>query len=151
MTYSTVWMALQRVLGYVSRTLKFGIWFRGKNHKAEGLVPTDYYDVDHGIEAHVGATGPLDNQAFSDSDYAVDPRDRKSLLGFILMVHRGVVLYYSKKINIVARSITEAETVGISEALKQVIWLRRLIAILKGHQNELLTVPMLYRDNKGAV
>jgi hypothetical protein len=57
-------MALQRVLGYVSRTLKFGIWFRGMNHKAEGIVPTGYYNVDHGIKAHVGATGPLDNQAF---------------------------------------------------------------------------------------
>jgi hypothetical protein len=59
----------------------------------------------------------LPNRAL-DSDYATDPRDRKSLLGFILMVHRGVVLHYSKKINAVARSTTEAETVGISEALK---------------------------------
>lgn len=39
----------------------------------------------------------------------------------------------------------------MSETLKQVIWLRRLIAILEGHQNELVTVPMLYGDNKGAV
>ena len=89
--------------------------------------------------------------AFSDSDYAADPRDRKSLLGFVLMVHGGVVLHYSKKMKAVARSTTEAETVGMSEALKQVIWLRRLIAILEGHQNELVTVPMLYGDNKGAV
>lgn len=145
------WMALQRVLGYVSRTFKFGIWYGGNNYKEEGVVPIDYYDIDHGIEAHVGAAGPLDNQAFSDSDYATDPRDRKSLLGFVLMVHGGVVLHYSKKMNAVARSTTEAETVGMSEALKQVIWMRRLIAILEGHQNELSTVPMLYGDNKGAV
>jgi hypothetical protein len=145
------WMALQRVLGYVSRTLKLGIWFGGKNHHAEGVEPIDYYNVDHGIEVHVGAAGPLDTMAFSDSDYAADPRDRKSLLGFILMVHGGVVLHYSKKMNSVARSTAEAETVGMSEALKQVIWLRRLIAILEGHQNELATIPMLYGDNKGAV
>jgi hypothetical protein len=145
------WMALQRVLGYVSRTLKFGIWFGGKNHHAEGVEPIDYYNVDHGLEAHVGAAGPLDTMAFSDSDYAADPRDRKSLLGFVLMVYGGVVLHYSKKMNSVARSTTEAETVGMSEALKQVIWLRRLIALLEGHQNELVTVPMLYGDNKGAV
>jgi hypothetical protein len=145
------WMALQRVLGYISRTLTFGIWFGGKNHKAEGVIPINYYDVDHGIEAHVGAAGPLDTMAFSDSDYAADPRDRKSLLGFVLMVHGGVVLHYSKKMNSVARSTTEAETVGMSEALKQVIWLRRLIAILEGHKDDLATVPMLYGDNKGAV
>jgi hypothetical protein len=145
------WIALQRVLGYISRTLKFGIWFGGNNHKAEGVIPINYYDVNHGIEAHVGAAGPLDNQAFSDSDYAADPRDRKSLIGFVLMVYGGVVLHYSKKMNSVARSTTEAETVGMSEALKQVIWLRRLIAILEGHQNELATIPMLFGDNKGAV
>jgi hypothetical protein len=63
----------------------------------------------------------------------------------------GVVLHYSKKMNAVARSTTEAEIVGMSEALKQVIWLRKLIAILEGTQNELVTVPMLYGDNKGAV
>ena len=38
---------------------------------------------------------------FSGSGYAADPRDYKSLLGFILMVHGGVVLYYSKKMNVV--------------------------------------------------
>ena len=41
--------------------------------------------------------------------------------------------------------------VGVSEALEQVIWLRRLIAILEGHQNELVIVLMFYGDNKGAV
>jgi hypothetical protein len=79
------WMTLQRVLGYVSCTLKFGIWFGGKNRHTEGVEPIDYYNVDHGIEAHVGAAGPLDTMEFSDSDYAADPRGRKSLLGFILI------------------------------------------------------------------
>ena len=145
------WMALQRVLGYISRTLTFGIWFGGENYQAEGVLPVDYYDVDHGVEAHVGASQPLDTKAFSDSDYASDPRDRKSLLGFVLMVHGGVVLHYYKKMGSVARSTNEAETVGLSEDLKQIIWLRRLISILEGHQNEMATVSMLYGDNKGAV
>ena len=90
------------MLGYISRTLKFRIWFRGKNHKVEGIVPINYYNVNHGIKVYVGAVRPLDNQAFLDLDYTTDPRDRKSLLGFILMVYRGVVFYYSKKINLVA-------------------------------------------------
>ena len=112
------WMALQRVLGYVSRTLEFGIWFGGKNSHVEGIEPIDYYNVDHGIEAHVGAAEPLDTLAFLDFDYAVNPRDYKSLLGFILIVYKGVVFYYFKKINIIAQFIIKVEIIRISETLK---------------------------------
>ena len=54
------WLALQRVLECVSQTLKLGIWFGGKNYYAKGVEPIDYYNVDYGSEAYVGAAEPLD-------------------------------------------------------------------------------------------
>ena len=93
------WKALLRILGYVSRTIKNGITYGGNNEHAEGVEGSniDYYSVDHNIEGHVGAASLQDGEAFSDTDYATDPRDRKSILGFVFMVYGGAVMTYSKK------------------------------------------------------
>ena len=41
---------------------------------------------------------------------------------------------------------------AISEATKQALWTRRLVAAIKGREvTEASTVPMLFRDNKGAI
>ena len=145
------WKALLRILGYVSRTIDHGITYSGYNEHAKGVEGgnIDYYSVDHGIEGHVGAASLQDGEAFSDTDYATDPRDRKSVLGFVFMVYGGAVMMYSKKMKSVARSTTEAEYVGMGEATKAALWGRRLLAELEG--TEAQAVPLLLGDNKGAV
>ncbi|KAM4067824.1 hypothetical protein HRG_012400 [Hirsutella rhossiliensis] len=122
------WKALLRILGYVGRTIHHGITYGGNNEHAQGVEGSDidYYSIDHNIEGHVGSAGLQDGEAFSDTDYATDPRDRKSILGFVFMVYGGAVMTYSKKMKSVARSTTEAETGR------------------KGEQ----TVPLLLGDNK---
>lgn len=145
------WKALLRILGYVSRTINHGITYGGNNAHAEGVEGSniDYYSVDHNIEGHVGAASLQDGEAFSDTDYATDPRDRKSILGFVFMVYGGAVMTYSKKMKSVARSTTEAEYVGMGEATKAALWGRRLLAELEGKGEQ--AVPLLLGDNKGAV
>jgi hypothetical protein len=145
------WKALLRILGYVSRTINYGITYGGTNKHAEGVEGSniDYYSVDHNIEGHVGAASLQDGEAFSDTDYATDPRDRKSILGFVFMVYGGAVMTYSKKMKSVARSTTEAEYVGMGEATKAALWGRRLLAELEGKGEQ--AVPLLLGDNKGAV
>jgi hypothetical protein len=145
------WKALLRILGYVSRTVDHGITYGGNNEHAKGVEGSsiDYYSIDHGIEGHVGAASLQDGEAFSDTDYATDPRDRKSILGFVFMVHGGAVMTYSKKMKSVARSTTEAEYVGMGEATKAALWGRRLLGDLEGKGEQ--TVPLLLGDNKGAV
>ncbi|KAM4064118.1 reverse transcriptase (RNA-dependent DNA polymerase) [Hirsutella rhossiliensis] len=105
------WKALLRILGYVGRTIHHGITYGGNNEHAQGVEGSDidYYSIDHNIEGHVGSAGLQDGEAFSDTDYATDPRDRKSILGFVFMVYGGAVMTYSKKMKSVARSTTEAE------------------------------------------
>lgn len=145
------WKALLRILGYVSRTIHYGITYSGNNKHAEGVEggDIDYYSVDHNIEGHVGSAGLQNGDAFSDTDYATDPRDRKSILGFVFMVYGGAVMTYSKKMKSVARSTTEAEYVGMGEATKAALWGRRLLAELEGKGEQ--AVPLLLGDNKGAV
>ena len=142
------------------RTANYGTHFGNENehthgvtdYKIDGIETIDYYSIAHGIETHVGAWHPLSVRTFSDSDYDSDPRDRKSLLGFVVMVYGGVVACYSKKMKSVARSTTEAEYVAMSEALKQILWLRTLVAILEGHPTKLeLAIPMLVGDNAAAI
>ena len=141
------WKALMRILGYVSRTIHYG----GNNEHAEGVEGgnIDYYSIDHNIEGHVGTASLQNGDAFSDSDYATDPRGRKSILGFVFMVYGGAVMTYSKKMKSVARSTTEAEYVGMGEATKAALWGRRLLAELEGKGEQ--AVPLLLGDNKGAV
>lgn len=145
------WKALLRILGYISRTINHGITYGGKNEHTEGVEGRniDYYSVDHNIEGHVGTASLQDGEAFSDTDYATDPRDRKSILGFVFMVYGGAVMTYSKKMKSVARSTTEAEYVGMGEATKAALWGRRLLAELEGKGEQ--AVPLLLGDNKGAV
>ena len=71
------WKALLRILGYVSRTFDYGITYDGSNEHAEGVESSnvDYYSIDHNIEGHVGTACLQDGEAFSDTDYATDPRD----------------------------------------------------------------------------
>jgi hypothetical protein len=44
-----------------------------------------------------------------------DPRDRRSILGFVFIVYGGAVMTYSKKMKSVARLTTEAEYVGMEK------------------------------------
>jgi hypothetical protein len=107
-------------LGYINRTINHGITYSGHNKHTNRVKGSNinYYSIDHSIEGHVSATSLQDKEAFSDTDYAPDPRDQKSILGFVFMVYRGAVMTYSKKIKSVARSTTEAKYVGIREATK---------------------------------
>jgi hypothetical protein len=145
------WKAFVRILGYVSRTINHGITYSGTNKHVEGVEGSniDYYSVDHNIEGHVGAASLQDREAFSDTDYATDPRDRKSILGFVFMVYGGAVITYSKKMKSVAMATTEAEYVGIGEATKAALVGRRLLAELEG--KGVKAVPLLLGNNKGAV
>ena len=41
---------------------------------------------------------------------------------------------------------------AISKAIKQALWTRRLVAAIKGREvTKASTIPMMFRDNKGAI
>ncbi|XP_020674286.1 uncharacterized protein LOC110093668 [Dendrobium catenatum] len=65
---------------------------------------------------------------FSDSDWASDPQDRKSIYGFCTFLGNTLVSWCVKKQPTVAKSSTEAEYRSLAAASSDIIWLRRLIA-----------------------
>lgn len=63
---------------------------------------------------------------YSDSDWAEDKKDRKSNSGWYVQHNGGTIDWSSKKQTIVALSSAEAEYVALTEAAKEVIWVRRI-------------------------
>ena len=109
-----------RILGYVSRTIDHGITYGSGNKHIEGVEGSniDYYFINYNVKGHVGVANLQNKEAFSNTDYATDLRDRKSILGFVFMVSSSAVMAYSKKIKLVARSIIKAKYIRIGKATK---------------------------------
>lgn len=86
--------------------------------------------------------------AYADANWAEDKHDRKSNTGYIVFVCGGAVSWCSKKQSCVALSSTEAEFMALSEAAKEVIWIRRLLIEL-GEKFEMPTI--IYEDNQSCL
>jgi hypothetical protein len=93
------WKLLNHLFKYVKGTMDLGIQYSGK-HELDG---------------------------YSDSDYAMDPVERKSTGGYIFLVNHGPVSWSSKKMVTIATSTMEAEYMAMSIAAKQAIWIHRLM------------------------
>ena len=72
-------------------------------------------------------SGTCDLSVFVDSDYAGDTTDRKSTTGYMVKLGETLVYWGARKQASVARSTCEAEYLALSDASKEVLWLRRLL------------------------
>jgi len=61
---------------------------------------------------------------FTDFDWASDPDDRKSTVGYMFTPHSGPITWAFKKQSEISLSSTKAKYCGIVEASKQALWLR---------------------------
>lgn len=84
---------------------------------------------------------------FSDANWAEDAIDRKSNSGFIAFTNGGVISWCCRKQTLVALSSMEAEYIALSEATKEVIWLRKLRKFF-GHCEQTTDV---YVDNQSCL
>ncbi|PKU83560.1 putative mitochondrial protein [Dendrobium catenatum] len=91
---------LKRLLRYIKGTLFFGLPIR---------------------------SGSLELLAYSDSDWAGDPIDRKSTLGYCAFLGDTLISWFVKKQKTLARSSIEAEYRALTTAATDLIWLRRLL------------------------
>ena len=64
---------------------------------------------------------------YTDSDWAGDKSDRKSISGFVTMLCGGPVSWASRKQTSVSTSSTEAEYIALSTAAKQAVWTGQVI------------------------
>lgn len=87
-------------------------------------------------------------EAYSDSDFAEDKTDRKSISGFLCLVLGAPVSWSSRKQDVVSTSTTEAEFYAMAEATKEVLWLKGLVSDF-----DLKTPPSIsiFSDNKSTI
>jgi hypothetical protein len=94
------WAAVKRILRYLIGTITHGILISSSSS--------------HSITA------------FSDSNWAGCPDDRRSTTGYLVYLGNNLISWSSKKQTIVARSSTEAEYRGLAAVTAEVIWLTSL-------------------------
>ena len=89
--------------------------------------------------------GPLER--YVDASYAGDLDTRRSMTGYVFCLYGGPVSWRSILQPIIALSITEVEYIGITEATKEVLWLRRLVAEMRVKQ----CMVSLHSDSQSAI
>jgi len=106
---------------------------------------------------------------YTDSDFAGDPDDQKSISGYVFMLAGGAITWRALKQPLVAFSMVEAEYIDASDAAKDAIWVCSLYTrilyskILYKHAEQCLhclcsdndskaTEPQqIFVDNQGAI
>ena len=71
---------------------------------------------------------PLQLHAYSDSTWASDPTDRRSITGYCILLGSSPLAWKSKKQAAVSRSSTEAELRALATTTSEIVWLRWLLA-----------------------
>jgi hypothetical protein len=114
------WKAATGVLRYLAGTAGYGIEFGGGD---AGLV------------------------AYSDADYAGEMDSRKSTTGYLFTLHGGAISWSSRLQQTVAVSTVEAEYMAAAGAIKEGLWLRKLLPEL-GVSTQKVHICF---DNQGAI
>ena len=86
---------------------------------------------------------------YSDADWG-SGEDRKSIGGFVFLLNGGAISWTSKKQSSIALSTTEAEYMAMTQAAKEILWLRVLLDEL-GAFNHITLMSKLNVDNQGAL
>jgi hypothetical protein len=110
---------LARLIGYISATRDKCLILNGVERK---------------VVAHV------------DASFAVHP-EMQSHTGIVISIGSGAVFAKSSKQRLVTKSSTEAELVGLSDALGYIIWTRNWM-MAQGYRNEPATI---YQDNQSTI
>ena len=120
------WKALKRVLRYLKGTKDLALTFRRGSHEK-----------------------PLDLLCtFSDSDWAGDKDTRHSTTGYVVTLNNCPILARSSKQKTTALSSCEAETIALTESVKDTLWIRNLLEELRDTKLKPTTV---FCDNQSAV
>ena len=111
----------------------------------EALMHICFYlksTIDVGLTFKKGNAHDISVIGFSDSDFAEERTTRKSTTGSIWTLNGTPISWNSKRQDIVTTSSTEAELVALDFALKEGIWIKKLlleIGLVKDEPIKLMT------------
>jgi hypothetical protein len=106
------------------------------------LVGTKNYSLKY--DGQIQGSGVI---ACTDSDWAANPVDRRSITGHFVKLAGGAVLWSSRAQSTVALSSTEAEYMALCDCARQVLWVRSLFAELGFKPGKL----PICADNQGSI
>jgi hypothetical protein len=87
-------------------------------------------------------------QEYIDSDWGGSAIDKKSTFGCCFTLGSSMVSWCSRKQTYVALSIAEAEYIALSMLVREVVWLRKLLADLSEH---VLDSAIIHYGNQSCV
>lgn len=102
--------AARRVVRYLKSTMQMGLVF-GREVKSHSPKNPPLY----------GLIG------YADSNFARDPGDRKSVMGYCFFLNGAVVLWSSKKQRTMSTSTIEAEYIALGHAAREAVWIKRCV------------------------
>lgn len=91
---------------------------------------------------------PYGLTGYADSNYAGDPEDRKSVMGYCFFIN-GAVSWCSKKQRTVATSTTEAEYIALGHAARESGWIKRFLNELR--ISDPIKAYTLHGDNETSI
>ena len=109
--------------------------------RVQGPTEDDKVKLDRGMKYLNGTRdltltlrveGPIRITAYVDASFATHYSDMKSHTGVYITLGLGAIYCRSSKQKLVTKSSTEAELVGISDALPQIIWFKHFLEA-QGH------------------
>lgn len=121
----------KRVVRYLKRTMSLGLVYGRRPNSQQPRDPPPY-----------GLIG------YADSNFARDPEDHKSVMGYCFFLNGAVVSWSSKKQRTVSTSITEVEYITLGHAAREAVWIRRFVNKLEIKVTEKIT---LHGDNKMSI
>lgn len=87
--------------------------------------------------------------AFADASFADKNDDRRSVSGSVISFAGGAISWFSRTQRCVSLSTSEAEYVSMSDCLKDVLFLRRLLGFMRPSSADQKVI--MYEDNEGAI
>jgi hypothetical protein len=111
------------------------------------LKDAGHYKLEFGPEIISEYGLPLNIEIYTDSDWAHDRADRKSIIGWVMMLNGRPIVWCSKKQATIALSSCEAELYAVGEGVRQALFIKQWV---RHYLNIQQFIP-LKCDNKGTI
>jgi hypothetical protein len=115
-------------------------------HAAKGVLRYLAGTADKGIVFSKADSSTV--SGYCDADFAGDVDTRRSTTGYVFLINGGAVSWSSKLQPTVAVSTTEAEYMSVASAIKEALWLRKLLQDLHVPVEGPVT---MHSDSQGAI
>ena len=108
--------------------------------------------IDHGLcftrSINNGGQDNLKLVGFCDSNWTGDIDSRRSTTGYLFLMPNGCISWNSKRQSTIALSFTKVEYMAATQAIKEAIWLCRLMKDMDYPQTR---PTVLFGDNQGCI